>query len=167
MRGLLLVLDNQGLTLAFRTQGHGRCLSTPTVVSGGGPPHPECRHRDRNLCLEGAGKHLEQLAVKTGHPSRTPGYIQDPALTTEVGEVHTGLQPSDQGVDVGVVELQALQEGDGPVLASGLQQIQQVPLERERSEPSRRRAGFPLGKWGGPSQLWGGSRRARPGVIEN
>lgn len=60
-----------------------------------------------------------------GHRRQPP--IRHPALTTEVAEVHVRLQPSDQGVDVRVVELQALQEGDGPILSSSLQQMQQVP----------------------------------------
>lgn len=41
-------------------------------------------------------------------------------LTTEVCEVHAGLQPGDQGVDIRVVEFQALQQGNGPILASSL-----------------------------------------------
>ena len=70
---------------------------------------------------------------------------QDPALTTEVAEVHAGLQPGDQSVDVGVVELQALQEGDGSVLPSRLQQIQQVPLGEKTVSAHKALGGLPLG----------------------
>lgn len=60
--------------------------------------------------------------------TRTGGSGRRPALTAEGAEVHVGLQPGDQGVDVGVVELQALQEGEHPVLPARPQQVQQVPL---------------------------------------
>lgn len=69
----------------------------------------------------------------------------DPALTTEVAEVPLGLQPGDQGVDVRVVELQALQEGNGSILPSRLQQIQQVPLGERMVSGREVLGGFPLG----------------------
>lgn len=59
----------------------------------------------------------------------------DEALTAEGAEVDVRLQPSDQGVDIRVMELQAFQKGDGPILPSGLQQIQQVPLGERASQP--------------------------------
>lgn len=68
---------------------------------------------------------------------------QDPALTTEVAEVPLGLQPSDQGVDVRVVELQAFQEGNGSVLPARLQQIQQVPLGERMVSGREFWGGFP------------------------
>lgn len=66
---------------------------------------------------------LLQAADGPGQALGQLGRLHEP---TEVAEVHLGLQPGDQGVDVRVVEFQALQEGNGSVLPSRLQQIQQV-----------------------------------------
>ena len=69
-------------------------------------------HRDRNVCpvwnsLQSRRDTTSLLVISSD-------------LTTEVCEVHAGLQPGDQGVDIRVVELQALQQGNGPILASSL-----------------------------------------------
>lgn len=69
-------------------------------------------HRDRNVCPV-------WNSLQSRRDTSSPLVIS-PDLTTEVCEVHDGLQPGDQGVDIRVVELQALQEGNGPILASSL-----------------------------------------------
>lgn len=106
------------------------------MVSGGVVTPGMLGHRDRNLSWRGAwgarSGEASRRACRLQNPealtkplqSITPKHPQDPALTTEVAEVHLGLQPSDQGVDVRVVELQALQEGNGSILPSSLQQVQ-------------------------------------------
>lgn len=97
-------------------------------MNGGVPgsgQHPAWRKAGeaRGTCKEGPG--LQEDAAQS---------FGGQALTTEVAEVHIRLQASDQGIDIRVVELQALQESNGPVLPSGLQQVQQVPLgKRERA----------------------------------
>lgn len=144
-RGLLLVLGNRGQTFPFRAPG-------PTVVSGGSPHPQSAEVQEWESLREGTRESVQntmpasgplRLLGTSGSKEPLPTCLEGRALTTEGAEVHVGLQPGDQGVDVRIVELQALQEGDGPVLPSCPQQIQQVPLGREQSA-NRRWVGFPV-----------------------
>lgn len=61
---------------------------------------------------------LEQPTVKEGAPPQPWLYPQ--ILPLKFVKSTLGCSPVTRGVDIRVVELQALQEGNGPILASSL-----------------------------------------------
>lgn len=172
--GALLAAARSGTDFSFQSLRPRLLLPAPETVSWGlSSPRSWMGRRVGTSAYKRQEKRGEQHSSQAGpqrplgasgaeEPPRCPPGDHGP-LTTEAAAVHVWLQPGDQRVDVGVVELETLQEGDGPVLPSRPQQVQQVSLGDRKVLANGGRAGPPRGAVGGGPRASGNQGSAPPG----